>query len=504
MSGDLQVSGGVGGVTADLADMRSTAGRLDTSGDVLRDLAGRVLAMVGDGDVAASAILSPGTAARATAQLLDAATGLRGLMPAGLRLEASALVLQTTAELYETVDAATLALQDAVQELQANLLGRALLPLAVLALLASVVEEGGERGDHLLGELLAGDLSFEEVAEQLGGFPAGVGDELNELSMEVLLTFPGVTDVALGNSHQLLAGLLGLPTWLGDVSAFPDDFEEATAALLAFGGASFGWFDDGSGVSVRPVALTADQLADVDGSGPPGSIRDVFLGQGNLMVAAQPDGQGSRVRVVAVPQPDGSTAWVVQVPGTQEWGPSAGGDLSDVTSNLLLEAEQEARLLEAVAEAMRQAGVQPTDPVMMTGHSQGGIAAASFVANPTYGDAYNVTHVVTGGSPIARIPIPDDVQVLSLEHDTDPVPRLEGDPNPDRPNHTTVVTHVDRQADGRPFADVIGPHSSSLYAETGAAVDASDHASVDAFLDGADGFLTGEGEVMDFEVVRTP
>lgn len=48
------------------------------------------------------------------------------------------------------------------------------------------------------------------------------------------------------------------------------------------------------------------------------------------------------------------------------------------------------------------------------------------------GQAFNITHVVTAGSPIGRTDIPADVQVLSLENQRDIVPHLDAAPNPDR------------------------------------------------------------------------
>lgn len=37
-------------------------------------------------------------------------------------------------------------------------------------------------------------------------------------------------------------------------------------------------------------------------------------------------------------------------------------------------------MLDAIDAAMHQAGVGPDDPVLMSGHSQGGIASANFAA----------------------------------------------------------------------------------------------------------------------------
>ena len=68
---------------------------------------------------------------------------------------------------------------------------------------------------------------------------------------------------------------------------------------------------------------------------------------------------------------------------------------------------------------------------MLTGHSLGGIAAASLAADSGFTSRFHVTSVVTAGSPIARIDVPASVTVLSLEHEQDVVPMLDGRRNDD-------------------------------------------------------------------------
>lgn len=103
--------------------------------------------------------------------------------------------------------------------------------------------------------------------------------------------------------------------------------------------------------------------------------------------------------------------------------------------------------------------------------------------------------VVTGGSPVARFDIPDDVSVLSIEHDQDVVPMLEGRENPDRPNWVTVErdasdSEVLAQPDkGYTVGEV---HGTAVYAETGAVVDRSDDPSVAAWREANAQFLAGD------------
>ena len=211
-----------------------------------------------------------------------------------------------------------------------------------------------------------------------------------------------------------------------------------------------------------------------------------------------------RVRRVLADGPDGPVVrWIVQVPGTQVWDPRSGRDPSDLTSNLELMDDGQAALADAVAEAMAAAGVGPHDPVLLTGHSQGGIAAVAVASDPRVRSRFGGVHdVVTAGSPVGRFPVPDDVHVLSLEHTSDPVPRLDGVDNPDRPHWTTVRTDVrDRLADevrGLPTA----AHDMDEYTGTGRAVDRSSDPALVRVRERLAPFLGGAGSTVDVDLVR--
>ena len=124
---------------------------------------------------------------------------------------------------------------------------------------------------------------------------------------------------------------------------------------------------------------------------------------------------------------DGNVSYVVQLPGTDDFMSET--EIRNMGSNLNLVAGDDTAYGDAVRQAMAAAGVDPADPVMLVGHSQGGMQAAALSGDPDFG--YNVTHVVTAGSPVATSGIPDDVSVLSLENTGDVVPLLDGEQNPD-------------------------------------------------------------------------
>ena len=140
---------------------------------------------------------------------------------------------------------------------------------------------------------------------------------------------------------------------------------------------------------------------------------------------------------------------------------------------------------------------------MLTGHSQGGLTAAALAADATFRSRHRVTHVVTSGAPVAALAVPEGVSVLSLEHDEDLVPGLEGDDNPDRRDWVTVERSLadDLGADARSSQ----AHDNAAYVDTAREVDASDDPSVQAWRDGAAPFVgspLATTVTTDYDVVR--
>ena len=163
------------------------------------------------------------------------------------------------------------------------------------------------------------------------------------------------------------------------------------------------------------------------------------------LVAAGEGLHGGRVRVLETTRGDGGSAWVVVVPGTQEWSPRAGANPFDVTTDVRAVTGEATVAAAGVAAALalargRSGRATPEDPVMLVGHSQGGILAAALASDPGFRRDHRVTHVVTSGSPVALFPVPSTTRVLSLEHADDPVPRLDLTPNPAGAGWVTVVT----------------------------------------------------------------
>ena len=237
-------------------------------------------------------------------------------------------------------------------------------------------------------------------------------------------------------------------------------------------GRAFGLLDEGDGwdVDVRRVAAPYCVPA-------PTSTDALLAGVGSL------GGSGSRggVRVLEVPAADGTTTWVVQVPGTH--GGWAEGDPvpMDWPANvaLMLRATSASKVSAERALTLAQGGrASPRDRVVLVGHSQGGIVAAALASDPAFAGRHRVTHVVTAGSPIDDFPVRDTTQVLSLQHRTDPVHALDVSPPPDRRSWTTVEASAPIAARAHLTA---GAHALTAYRATAARVDRSDDVSLRAW-----------------------
>ncbi|PVU83024.1 hypothetical protein DDP54_08445 [Cellulomonas sp. WB94] len=191
------------------------------------------------------------------------------------------------------------------------------------------------------------------------------------------------------------------------------------------------------------------------------------------------------VEVTRLDHPDGSRSWLVAVPGTQE-GSVGGPNPFDMQSNLELLAGQSAAASELTVAAMEQAGIEPGEPVMLAGHSQGGMTAMALAGSATVTARFAITHVLTAGSPVAGMSTQPGVQVLNVEHTTDAIPVLDGRANPDTRDRTTVrrdLSVADDPADRVARHSLLESHDVKLYGRTLDLVDAAaDHdASIDAW-----------------------
>lgn len=475
MGDDLTISGGAGGITAKYDDMLTYAGVLDRAGDGLRTASGNLGGLVVSGDLAQAVVLCPIEVAEAEAAIVAAATGPAGALWVSGELEVSARFLKSSVDAYRFVDEQLANLE----ELGYTATGWALGSTAPAVALLGLVVWGASKNDPRLAAAL------EALADQA---PAQFQETLfdNPWMQEALTRMaPGMAQ-GVGFSF---AGLLGSKGILALSNAtggrWPTtDYPEAIAGLIALAGIGGALQDTGN----FHVTKTDRDPREFDINA--GNIVSTIFAEQGLLGDTKSEGQ---VQVVKVPGDPPS--FIVQIPGTQDWDPTRGDNPVDFTTNVNLMAMQDSTVMEAkVAEAMEAAGIRPGDPVMLTGHSQGGITAAAMASDPGLEGRFNITSVVTGGSPIGRFDIPDDVSVLSLEHDQDIVPKLDGADNPDEPNWVTVARELSNDegtgSDGQ--RGVGAAHSTRNYQETGAQIDASTTATMERWRDQNAQFFSDE------------
>jgi hypothetical protein len=201
---------------------------------------------------------------------------------------------------------------------------------------------------------------------------------------------------------------------------------------------------------------------------------------------------GTPVRIETYRGTDGSTHADVFIAGTNQWSVGTGDSPFDMESNLALVAGFDASSVSATTQAMRRAGISPGDSVSFTGHSQGGLVAATLAESGVY-----VTRsLVTVGAPTSTVPIRGDYPALIIEHSNDVVTGLGG------ARVTTGATVVSRDS-GHGRLDIYGAHSQDGYVETAALIDKS--AGVDlADFAATPPAATGTAHVFSAKRFRTP
>ncbi|WP_405373038.1 MULTISPECIES: putative T7SS-secreted protein [unclassified Microbacterium] len=196
------------------------------------------------------------------------------------------------------------------------------------------------------------------------------------------------------------------------------------------------------------------------------SLETVLDGTGEVDTLGGED--ESVVKITKVLGPDG-WQYTVTLPSTQEWLSRLGdkGAVNDLDSNLalMLTPALQTQYERAVLDAMAAEGISPDDPVMLVGFSQGGIMAGHLAA---YNTDYNWQAVVASGAPIDHMPIPDSVDVVSVQHNGDPVPRLDtvtGDLGTEHgPNWTSI--RVDPPNPDPVLGVDPGAHNADKYSST--------------------------------------
>ncbi|MBL8931606.1 MAG: hypothetical protein JNL54_15910 [Kineosporiaceae bacterium] len=454
---ELVVRGGAGGTTARLEDLESAAEVLIEAGQALTGAAVRLGDLALDPVLLAGYLRSPLTGLAAEAALAGCLAGPHGLAAGALRLGGLGTALRAAVGIYRAADAAA---QHALNVLSAGagtgaVLGAAALPgLATLG--AGLVAFGSDDSARWMPRPMA-----RRVLAYLAAHP-GAGDRVGA-------ALPGA---ARGLAH--LVGALSAPLGLILVAASPPDQRRLTRVLSVVGEA-LPWLNESRVVRVGPITRSS--------AAPPSGVEDLIARTAALYEV--PAGSAGVVRVERVTAADGSRSWIAMIPGTQAWPPRAGVQPFDLTADVNAIAGRTTAASSLVTIGLQQAGARPGEPVLLVGHSLGGIVAAQMAADPVVRQRLSITHVVTAGSPIGSMPVPREVQVLALEHTADVVPWTEGRRNPDRLNWVTVQ--------GRAGPDPVAAHEAARYVRTGAAVDTTPEPSAVRAREQLSGFLARPG-----------
>ncbi|WP_346622762.1 alpha/beta hydrolase [Blastococcus montanus] len=447
---ELAVSGGAGGVEADLADLETLARSSAALAELLAGTSGACHAVLVDPDLLASALLDPGGVARFDAALLGVLEGPSGLTALAAGLAARAVVLHAAAAAYAAADAALAELADDLRWASGFFWPVTVGGLLVTGTGRAIGDPAG--ADQEIGVLLADPerwlTEHPGLVDDVAGALPGLGGLANVLTIGVAAPWLGGGDV--GSAARRLGRLW--PDGAPVVSQLPDD--DRTAVVT-----------------------------------PPRGVDDLLRALDARAGGAGPGQDTVAVRVLT--SADGSTAYIVDIPGTRDWNPpsaSVNPRTDDLGTNLRVLGGGVTTRQRAIAEALRRAGAGPADPVMLVGHSQGGMVAAQAASDAGTPDFdFDVRSVVTAGSPIARADIPASVQVLALENAYDVVPRLDSRPNDDSPNVTTVIFEVQH-------GDIGDNHGlEQAYRPAARAVDRSGDPSITAFRAAAAPFLAGPG-----------
>ena len=302
----------------------------------------------------------------------------------------------------------------------------------------------------------------------------------------VPLTLNPVVALAIALDPDLLTA------WPGLVEHLVDGFGgSATASLLA----------TLYGAPGRPVVTPfRAQL----GTSRPASVRDLLEHLHEVAgLSGRPDSPANgTVEVQTITGADGTVRHVLYLPGTDDFNApwDQDGDVRDLETDLDAMSGRPDAYQQGILHALHQAGVGTDEPVLIVGHSLGGMEAAATLAGHS---GYHVTDVVTAGAPTAQLPaFPAGSHVLSLEQAGDIVPQLDGAPNADSVEQTTVIF------DAHPDASVVSHHSYNVYEQGAGLIDNSTDPSVTDAVQSLHqhGYLGSGGSVTSqvFQITRVP
>jgi pimeloyl-ACP methyl ester carboxylesterase len=463
-SGDLTISGG-GSVVVATDELRRQAddlGRLAGSLGEVHQLVGAIDNRSSGAWLATlDAPISAQTADRATTAALDLVR--RSITEA----ERVSHLVRVAMYRYGVAEAVNTALLKSVEAKLGYTVGR-LAPLLALMALPALTTVAATA-------LLAGMAKGQSPAEVVRDLGTWARDHASVLTDP---TTVALVRGAMSSSDDLLGGLLQVPenivTMLGDDGVGLTGLD-STAMVVALLGQSAGLLLE------RPVTVTHTTTA---ATTPPQTLA------GRAARIPEPsEDNGEQIRIDRYSSPGQPDRFEVYIAGTVESGIVSAEQPWDMTSNVNAIAGMSAASLSAVQDAMAQAGITSSSPVVLTGYSQGGLLASALAASAEY----NVQAVVTFGAPSGLIEIPPDIPVLSVRHTDDIVTALGGH---DVSSHALVAEREVYAGVPVPTELIFPAHQLYNYRDTARMIDDAQTPEVLAALAHLDDFAEGPGRTI--------
>ena len=457
MPGDIVISGGgiLAVATADLFEACDRLGRLHTV----------LLQCVVELDRVNSAVTrdqlhridAPLSTIRAEEALDDTARIIRSVAPSAQRLQVALLV---AAETYGRVEHSLAQLSQGVAARFGGLFGRSL-PFFGLILLPAIVGAGaGAAATFALLPHVLRQRALAALPEWLVQNSAPLSDP--RVVQFIRLSAMSIDDVG--------GGLLMVPpevmTLLGDEGLRVLGFTTAAGLLVRLS---------------RPSGLFAETPITVSRSGRQ-TITTPVEGYGGR-IDRIPQGQ-AQIRIDRYEEVDRPDRFEVYIGGTKDFGVLAANEPWDMTSNLNGVAGEESGASSAVRQAMADAGITATSPVVFTGHSQGGLIAANLAAS---GD-FSTTGLLTVGAPVGQIEVPAGVSFVAIEHTDDLVPATGGTWASTDPVLVRRHYFAGREVD---TSQILPAHQLDAYRDTVDLVDASNERRLVRALEQMDSIAAG-------------
>lgn len=258
-----------------------------------------------------------------------------------------------------------------------------------------------------------------------------------------LLTDPTVLDLLGYGTHGIDDFLTGL---LGVVPLNALDDRDAVTLLTML---VLPLVANGHKLGSNPVVPRNSTAEEQFGALPEGPISGYSEGFEQII------SQNSDIVIYTYELPDGSLHYQVFVRGTQDWSFGDGKSGFDSISNFENAASH--RDLYGTANGLEQAlldaGIPPGASLDLFGYSQGGAATALVAANGTF----EVQSLTTYGAPSGFVDMPEGIDWVQLQNDSDIVPNVAG-----MSQHDTDAMLIEMSPDIHPQS-FMDPHLAPAY-----------------------------------------